>query len=182
MIEHDVQKLGLELLNKLPRVIAYRNNTGAIKKGARFIAYGLRSFHGETGGADTVGIADSVPWACELKKPGEKPTKEQREWAERWMAAGGRWWWATTLAEMVDPVRAILAERSLMRRTADDDKHVVNVELGEPVGEPIAEQVGETLPGWVRGVDDGARDQALVGIRKAVDADPVAMLYGKRAA
>lgn len=180
MIEHDVQKAGLELLNKMPRVIAYRNNTGAIKKGGRFIAYGLRSFHGETGGADTVGIADGVPWACELKKPGENPTKAQLEWAERWMAAGGRWWWATTLAEMVDPVRAILAERSAMRRGADDDKH--EVDLGFEVGEAIAEPVGETLPGWVRGVDEGARDQALVGIRKEVDADPVAMLYGKRAA
>lgn len=67
-----------------------------------------------------------------------------------------------------------------MRRGADDDKH--EVDLGFEVGEAIAEPVGEKLPGWVRGVDEGARDQALVGIRKAVDADPVAMLYGKRVA
>ena len=173
MSEHDVQKLGLELLNKMPRVIAYRNNTGAIKKGARFIAYGLRSFHGETGGADTVGIADGVPWACELKKPGEKPTKAQLAWAERWIAAGGRWWWATTLAEMVDPVRAILAERSLMRRGADDDKH--EVDLGFEVGEAIAELVGEKLPDHVLGKPEAAKV-------KAVKLDPMLALYGKRAA
>ena len=180
MSEHEIQKAGIDLLNTMPRVRAYRNNTGAIKKGGRFIAYGLRSFHGETGGADVFVLVDGLGCTIECKKPGEKPTKAQLEWAERWRAAGGLYWVAETVAEMIDPVRAILAERSAMRRGADDDKH--EVDLGEPVGEPIAEEVGEPLPARVRGVDEGARDQSLAGIRKAIDADPVALLFGKRAA
>lgn len=169
MSEHEVQKAGLELLNKMPRVMACRNNSGAIKKAGRYIEYGLRSKRGETGSPDTIILVDGVICACEVKDPGKEPTPEQYAWAARWIACGGRWWWATTLQGMIDPVRAILAERNAMRRGADDDKHAVDIDTGETIGEPVGEPVGEKF--------EEPKPKARV-----VKLDPMLALYGKKRA
>jgi hypothetical protein len=105
--EHPLQKAALEALNRLPGVRAYRNNTGAIKKGGRWIAYGLRAFHGETGGADLIVCVAGMFVAIELKDTDGVPSKEQYAWGEALERAGGIWIWSTNLQEIVNRVLEI---------------------------------------------------------------------------
>jgi hypothetical protein len=98
-------------LNALPGVRAYRNNTGAVKKGGRWIAYGLRAFHGETGGADIICCIDGMFVGIEIKDVGEKPTKEQYAWGEALEKAGGIWIWSSNLQDIIDRVMTIRETR-----------------------------------------------------------------------
>lgn len=111
MSEHALQTAVIDALNAMPGVRAYRNNTGAIKKAGRYIAYGLRAFHKETGGADIIACVDGLFVAIELKDKGEKPKEEQYAWGEALERAGGIWIWETDLQRIIDRVAEIRRTR-----------------------------------------------------------------------
>lgn len=48
---------------------------------------------------DTLGITDGIPLACEVKKPGQKPSEEQRLFIKNWERMGGVAIVATSLEE-----------------------------------------------------------------------------------
>jgi len=76
--EASVLKRVLSALAAAPGVIAWRNNTGAVKKGPRFIRFGLA-----VGSADVVPIvAPHGRWlAIETKRPKNgETTEKQDEW------------------------------------------------------------------------------------------------------
>ena len=88
-LEGPIQERILFALNVHGGVVALRNNVGAIKKGARYIRYGLGGSGGVSakGGADIiafVAVEDfAVVVAIEVKRPGEDLDDHQVEWCER---------------------------------------------------------------------------------------------------
>lgn len=108
MSENDLKVELLDAYNKIPRVRAWRNNTGSIKKPGRFIEYGLRAKRGETGGADIILCVDGLMVADELKNKGEKPTPEQYAWGEALERAGGIWMWNDNFNTAISRVQTIL--------------------------------------------------------------------------
>lgn len=62
----------------------WRNNTGALNIEKRFIRFGLK------GSSDIIGILpDGRFFACEVKRPGKKPTPDQKTFLETIAYWGG---------------------------------------------------------------------------------------------
>lgn len=100
--ETDLVHEIINYLNESGRVLAFRNNTGAIKKGPRFIRYGLG-----TGSPDIVGILeDGAFLALEIKLPGKgkksEPSEEQAAWLTQAHDHGAVAFCATSLKQVMD--------------------------------------------------------------------------------
>lgn len=76
--ESDIQKACIDWLNTIPGVKVWRQNTGAqvseYKGKKRFMRFGQK------GQADITGIALGVRVEIEVKRPGQKPSDDQRDW------------------------------------------------------------------------------------------------------
>ena len=102
-VEADISDEIRARLAKIPEVTLWRNNVGALQdKNGTWLRYGLAP-----GSADLIGVLAvklAMPWgppgmdrtvtvgrflAIEVKKPGEKPTEDQRGWLEVVRKAGG---------------------------------------------------------------------------------------------
>jgi hypothetical protein len=82
--ESTIQKQIMLALSKAGCLV-FRNNTGAVKDGDRFIRYGLCK-----GGADIIGLTpDGRFLAVEVKTRTGRPTKEQLTFIERVNMQGG---------------------------------------------------------------------------------------------
>lgn len=97
--ESVIQKAILEYLSYRPGFY-YRQNTGAITLGdgnsRRFVRFGTR------GAADITGIKEGRRIEIEVKAPGRKQTKDQKEYQKKIEANGGLY----VLAYSVDDVMA----------------------------------------------------------------------------
>src|SRR5262245_28720745 len=76
-------------------IVAWRNNTGAVKEGDRFVRFGLR------GAADIIGWMPGGRFiAIECKRPGEKPTAIQSAFLKRLHDDGGIAFVATSVEDV----------------------------------------------------------------------------------
>lgn len=102
--EASVVARSLAYLEAQPDVYAMRNNVGAIKKGARYIKYGLGK-----GSADYVAIvAPHGRWLClEFKRgDGGEQSEEQIAWIAKMRACGA----VAGFCSSVEQVEALLSE------------------------------------------------------------------------
>jgi hypothetical protein len=78
------------------RVVLWRNNTGRLKSGQRWVSFGLGA-----GGADLVGILKPSGrfLAVEVKTPSGRQTPEQVAWQRAVESAGGMYVVARSVAE-----------------------------------------------------------------------------------
>jgi hypothetical protein len=97
-VEADISDEIRARLAKIPEVTLWRNNVGALQdKNGTWLRYGLAP-----GSADLIGVLTAYYrghptetvrvgrfLAIEVKKPGEKPTEDQRGWLEVVRKAGG---------------------------------------------------------------------------------------------
>ena len=72
---------------------AWRNNTGAIKRGSRFIKFG------EPGAPDIMAIVDGTFLGLECKAERGRLSPEQIQWGERCRHAGGQYAIVRSVAE-----------------------------------------------------------------------------------
>lgn len=75
MKEKHIQQEIRRALGIVEGLVLWRNNCGYWHDGKRGIRYGLAE-----GSSDLVGICDGRFFALEVKRPGEKPTEDQRKW------------------------------------------------------------------------------------------------------
>jgi hypothetical protein len=92
-LEAAVQKAVLEYLNLHPRVAwAVRMNTGAMQIDGRFVKFGF------TGCSDVLGqMTDGRFLAVEVKRPGNKPTDEQKGFLLNVLHFGGVAFWCDSV-------------------------------------------------------------------------------------
>lgn len=115
-LEGTIQRAILSAVNRLPYARLWRNNVGMLKDATGVgVTYGLAK-----GSADLIGIVHGRFVAIEVKRPGKKPTDDQREWGETVLRLGGVWAVcsdvesALALLDAARPaVQALLAEESL---------------------------------------------------------------------
>lgn len=83
-------------------VLAWRNNTGALKVDQRFVQFGKK------GSSDILGVLKGGRFlAIEAKAPGKKPTEEQQRFLDAVTAAGGLALVVDDVATLVDALEGI---------------------------------------------------------------------------
>lgn len=94
--ENDIQKAILEYLALFPRKVkAWRQNSGALRAGSRFVRFGFK------GAADITGILKGGRrLEIEVKQPGEKPTFVQVQFGGAISKLGGKYFVATSVADV----------------------------------------------------------------------------------
>ena len=100
MSETDLVRGCLEVLN-MHGIMAWRNNTGALRTGKRFIRFGA------AGSPDIIAIRDGRFIGIECKLPGRKQSTSQIMFETGIRAAGGEYW----LIYGVDELAERLVER-----------------------------------------------------------------------
>lgn len=117
MSETKMVIAAIEELNRLPDVLAFRNNTGQARIHGFRVRFGLGN-----GSADVIAVL--APWGhligLEGKKPGEGADEAQLEWAQDLIAVGGTYRVFHTIPEAlgaVQEIRAVLWERDWMLYT-----------------------------------------------------------------
>lgn len=112
-LERDVLADIRAVFARIPWLLVWRSNTGALRdEGGRLVRYGLCD-----GSSDLIGIVrlcdvaalssiahrtdPGVFLAIEVKRPGEKPTAEQRAFLARVAAMGGVAGWCSSVAGAV---------------------------------------------------------------------------------
>lgn len=81
------------------RIFIERRNVAALKIGNRFIRCA------KPGQADAWGIMKGGRhFECEIKRPGEEPSDEQREWLQRCADAGALAFWADSLDVFIEHI------------------------------------------------------------------------------
>ena len=84
MAERDIQADTILLLQQTwPRGVFYRRNVGAAMFKGRFVRFGVK------GQADISGVINGRLIEVEVKRPGEKQTRDQRHWQEAIEQSGG---------------------------------------------------------------------------------------------
>ena len=102
MTEQTIQKQIMIALS-LSGCLVFRNNTGAVKDGDRFIRYGLCK-----GSSDIIGLTPSGQFlAVEVKKRTGKPTKEQLTFIDAINEQGG----IAGIARSVEDALLLLARK-----------------------------------------------------------------------
>ncbi len=104
-IQHDI----LELLEMHPAIAwAKRMNVGRAKMGQRWVMFGF------PGCSDIIGqMADGRFFACEVKKPGEKPTEAQQRFLDQ-VAVKGVAMVATNVSDVLTLLNAHTRAEGLM--------------------------------------------------------------------
>lgn len=131
MKERDIQSDILAGIGSLPDAIVWRNNVGVAKQLRRDLTVGHVRF-GVKGSADILGVKrktldvrkitnphgfqpheqhnDTVigqAFAIEVKRPGQKQRREQRDWQEAWESFGGKYLLADDADEAIRWVRGL---------------------------------------------------------------------------
>lgn len=83
MTEIELQKHGIKRLLSHPKIWGWRNNTGAVKTGKRFIKYGY------PGSADFIGLFNGRFLAIEFKSKNGKQSIYQKEFEKNVTEKGG---------------------------------------------------------------------------------------------
>ena len=98
MSEASIQRDILDYLEACPKVRWVRRiNTGAVRKGGRYIRFGF------VGCSDVIGMLKGGRFfAVEVKKPGEEPTPEQQQFIDMTNEGGGLAFWADSLDQVID--------------------------------------------------------------------------------
>ncbi len=109
MTESEIQRESLKAANALDGVTMYRNNTGAMKIGSRFVSFGLCKGSSDLIGyveqeitPEMVGETVAIFAAVEMKKPGGKVTFEQVEFGVKVRDAGGVFGIAESVDDTID--------------------------------------------------------------------------------
>lgn len=85
--ESSVQDYAMsQLMNLQPAFMYWRNNTGAVKMGNRFVRFGL------PGSPDILGCYKGLAIGIECKSSKGKQRQEQVIWQKRWEQAGGKYY------------------------------------------------------------------------------------------
>lgn len=101
MLEREVTQA---ILLKTSRFVAwFRNTSGHYEQDGRHITYGV----GNPGGSDLIGIRrrDGKFIACEVKRPGKKPTTEQLAFLALVNRVGGLGFWADNAETALEAIR-----------------------------------------------------------------------------
>lgn len=77
-------------------VMVNRRNVGAIKRGKRYVKFGVK------GEADVQGLYKGLMWAVEFKLPGERQSEEQAAWEKLFRSHGGLFKLAFGVVEAMD--------------------------------------------------------------------------------
>ena len=91
--EHEVQSAILEYLER-KHIFHWRNNTGAVKRGGRYIRFGVK------GAPDIMVIIVGHAIGIEVKKHGEEQSADQKEWQREFVNAGGSYLLAYDLSDV----------------------------------------------------------------------------------
>ena len=91
--EADIQRTILDYL-KLHRIFHWRNNSGAIKTGKRFIRYGCK------GSPDIIALHRGQFVGIEVKGPGEDQTEDQLAFEQCVTKSGNRYIVARSLEDV----------------------------------------------------------------------------------
>lgn len=84
----------LQFLNGLPHTHAWRNNTGAVRAGARMVRFS------EPGAADVLAVRSGQFLAVECKVPGKKQSPAQHAWQATIESCGGLYYCVTSVQEL----------------------------------------------------------------------------------
>lgn len=76
--ESEIQKACIDWLNTIPGVKVWRQNTGGMSGEHNGKKWYMK--FGQKGQADITGICNGIRVEIEVKRPGEKPTDDQRDW------------------------------------------------------------------------------------------------------
>ena len=98
MRERDVVKVILDYCSA-EGIFIHRRNVGAMKIDQRYIRFAKR------GSADLWGIYRGRHMECEVKRPGEVPTKEQYDWLNLCAEEGGISIWADSLDMFIQALK-----------------------------------------------------------------------------
>ena len=100
--ETDIVRACLTYLRVVRRWPAWRNQTGALRAGKRFIRFG------EVGSADILGLLPPTGklLAIECKRPGNRPTAAQAAWLDMVGRAGA----VALVVDSIDSLARQLAE------------------------------------------------------------------------
>lgn len=104
MTEAVLQRLILGRLVILPRVYAWRANTGAARTPDGFVRFGV------PGQADILGVAAGRFFAVEVKSAKGTLREAQKLFRDRVEGAGGLYVVAKTLDQALEPINKILGE------------------------------------------------------------------------
>lgn len=112
MLEAEILDLTLAALIPLQDVgFFWRNNTGALELGDRFIRFGIK------GAPDIMGVYGGLAIGIECKRPGIKTISvDQRIWSARWTKCGGLYFLVndrTSIADMVTSLRCALVAKDI---------------------------------------------------------------------
>lgn len=116
MLEKDIQKQIMEWLEYRPNCFVWRQNAG-MRVGKYTNKVGQTSTHAfrsasVQGISDIIGIWHGRPLAIEVKQPKKEPTPEQRQFLDRFRAAGG----IAIVAHSLDEVMSGLLNESQYER------------------------------------------------------------------
>lgn len=98
--EHEIQSAILEWL-KLKRIFHWRNNSGAMKKGAHFVKFGT------VGSPDIFALHKGVLIGIEVKKPRGRISLKQVEFGQALIDSGGHYIIAYDLQVVVEVIRGL---------------------------------------------------------------------------
>lgn len=102
LIINDIQKT----LEILPGVYAWRNNTGAGKRGGGYVQYGKK------GSGDFLGLLRGGRFlAIEAKVPGEKQTADQIEFQREVENKGGLYLLVESGLEIIEPIKNAIRQK-----------------------------------------------------------------------
>ncbi len=100
MSEHQIQQAILLRLGCCQNLTIWRNNTGAIAVGGRFVRFGA------PGSADLLGVADGGQFiAIEVKAPRGRQSERQKAWQMMIERHGGVYVLARSVGEAVSKLR-----------------------------------------------------------------------------
>jgi hypothetical protein len=112
--ESDVQKSIMDWVNLMPGFRLWRRNLGALKAEHNGKKYFVR--FGVTGMADLEGIGPGgLHIEIEVKRPGKKPTDEQKAWLQQCRDQGAIAFWADNLDSAVDQMNDALCARGVRK-------------------------------------------------------------------
>lgn len=95
IIQHEIR----EALGLLDGCVFWRNSTGFAIHGERRVRYGLA-----VGSSDLIGLVDGRFCALEVKRPGERPTEDQRKFMNAVRVNGG---FAAVVSSVTEAIDAI---------------------------------------------------------------------------
>lgn len=102
MLESDIQADVLKLLARHPKVAWFhRMNVGAVKRGSRYIRFGRKGMCDITGQ-----LRNGRRLEIEMKRPGEQPTDDQKEFIAMVNIAGGLAFIARSIDDVQEALKA----------------------------------------------------------------------------